>query len=346
MNSVLQCLFAIRPLMSYFADARRYARDINRNSGTRGQLAKGEWFWRRVAMDTGSSGRVVAPSALKRQIEKLAPQFAGYDQHDAQEFMRFLLDGLHEDVNRGCATRYTYRDADFDALPDDQKSIVAWNRYIGFNRSTVFDIFGGQLQSTVTCTVCAYRSVTFDAFWDLSLPVASRSGVPLTTLGECLDAHFASEHLDDGYKCDRCGVMRRVVKELLVARLPPVLTLHFKRFKVSAYSGQPESKIDTPISYPLARLTLAPYTSPISPVSPASPVTYDLVAVSHHSGTLGGGHYTATTRSFDNDRWYDKNDSTASETTRLAKTAACGRRLRISCSTVHPPVLMMIVIVI
>ena len=26
--------------------------------------------------------------------------FSGFAQHDAQEYMSFLLDGLHEDVNR------------------------------------------------------------------------------------------------------------------------------------------------------------------------------------------------------------------------------------------------------
>lgn len=31
---------------------------------------------------------------------KFAPQFTGMDQHDAQEFLAFLMDGLHEDLNR------------------------------------------------------------------------------------------------------------------------------------------------------------------------------------------------------------------------------------------------------
>lgn len=29
-----------------------------------------------------------------------ASQFTGFAQHDAQEFLAFLLDGLHEDLNR------------------------------------------------------------------------------------------------------------------------------------------------------------------------------------------------------------------------------------------------------
>ena len=33
-------------------------------------------------------------------ISRTAPQFAGYQQHDAQELMNFLLDFLNEDLNK------------------------------------------------------------------------------------------------------------------------------------------------------------------------------------------------------------------------------------------------------
>jgi hypothetical protein len=36
---------------------------------------------------------------------------------------------------------------------------------------------------------------------------------------------------------------------------------------------------------------------------------YDLFAVDHHSGGLGGGHYTATVKNFVDDKWYYFNDS-------------------------------------
>lgn len=38
----------------------------------------------------------IEPSHLKTLLAKKASQFSGYLQHDAQEFMAFLLDGLHE----------------------------------------------------------------------------------------------------------------------------------------------------------------------------------------------------------------------------------------------------------
>ena len=41
-----------------------------------------------------------APVDFKRTIGEFAPQFAGYQQQDSQEFLLFFLDGLHEDLNR------------------------------------------------------------------------------------------------------------------------------------------------------------------------------------------------------------------------------------------------------
>lgn len=37
---------------------------------------------------------------FKSSVGAFAPRFSGYQQHDSQELMIFLLDGLHEDLNR------------------------------------------------------------------------------------------------------------------------------------------------------------------------------------------------------------------------------------------------------
>ena len=39
------------------------------------------------------------PKQFKSVLCRVAPQFRGYEQHDAQELLVFLLDGLHEDLN-------------------------------------------------------------------------------------------------------------------------------------------------------------------------------------------------------------------------------------------------------
>lgn len=54
-------------------------------------------------------------------VASKASQFTGYAQHDAQEFMAFLLDGLHEDLNRIQNKPYT-ETVDSDGRQDEVSS--------------------------------------------------------------------------------------------------------------------------------------------------------------------------------------------------------------------------------
>ncbi len=60
-------------------------------------------------------------------------------------------------------------------------------------------------------------------------------------------------------------------------------------------------KINELIDFPVEGLDLAQYVK--GPHCAEAPPVYDLYAVSHHSGGLGGGHYTATCKNFHNDKW-------------------------------------------
>lgn len=59
-----------------------------------------------------------------------ASQFTGYAQHDAQEFMAFLLDGLHEDLNRIQNKPYT-ETVDSDGRLDEVRGLFALLRGLG-----------------------------------------------------------------------------------------------------------------------------------------------------------------------------------------------------------------------
>lgn len=99
MNSVIQCLSNTKPLLEYLLN-EKYLADINATSSSmKGALIK---VFAKVIQELWESGSesVVNTSSFKSQIQRFAPRFMGYSQQDAQEFLRYLLEGLHEDVNR------------------------------------------------------------------------------------------------------------------------------------------------------------------------------------------------------------------------------------------------------
>lgn len=56
-------------------------------------------------------------SCLQWTIAKYAPRFNGFQQQDSQELLAFLLDGLHEDLNRVHEKPYVEL-KDSDGRPD------------------------------------------------------------------------------------------------------------------------------------------------------------------------------------------------------------------------------------
>lgn len=60
----------------------------------------------------------ISPSQLKRAIGKYQPMFSGYNQHDSGELITYLLDGLHEDLNKIKKKPYV-ETKNYDGRPDE-----------------------------------------------------------------------------------------------------------------------------------------------------------------------------------------------------------------------------------
>uniref|UniRef100_T1J592 ubiquitinyl hydrolase 1 n=1 Tax=Strigamia maritima TaxID=126957 RepID=T1J592_STRMM len=137
--------------------------------GTGGKLATS--FATLMRTLWSGSHKSYSPSKLKNLISLKANQFTGFLQHDAQEFMAFLLDGLHEDLNRIKTKPYMQTCPDADNRPDAVIANEAWQLYKKRNDSIVVDLFQGQYKSKLVCPVCAKVSITFDPFLYLSVPL-------------------------------------------------------------------------------------------------------------------------------------------------------------------------------
>ena len=71
------------------------------------------------------------PRNLKATIGKFAPQFVGYAQHDSQELLAFLLDGLHEDLNQVLKKPYVDMDIKSEGRQDKEIANETWCRNPG-----------------------------------------------------------------------------------------------------------------------------------------------------------------------------------------------------------------------
>ncbi|XP_063556735.1 ubiquitin carboxyl-terminal hydrolase 6-like [Gorilla gorilla gorilla] len=169
MNSSIQCVSNTQPLTQYFISGR-HLYELNRTNpiGMKGHMAK--CYGDLVRELWSGTQKSVAPLKLQWTIAKYAPRFDGFQQQDSQELLAFLLDGLHEDLNRVHEKPYVEQ-KDSDGRPDWEVAAEAWDNHLGRNRSIIVDLFHGQLRSQVKCKTCGHISVRFDPFNFLSLPL-------------------------------------------------------------------------------------------------------------------------------------------------------------------------------
>lgn len=148
MNAALQAVSNTRPLTKYFHhDVQLSELNTSNPLGTKGQLAR---RYAELCRELwAGSTRSVAPLKLRWCVSKYAPHLGGGGQHDSQELLAWLLDALHEDLNR--MPRKLYAELEDSAgRPDTVVAEEAWQYYLARNHSVITDLFYGQLKSKVS----------------------------------------------------------------------------------------------------------------------------------------------------------------------------------------------------
>eukprot|EP00667_Euglena_gracilis_P011761 EG_transcript_12039 len=196
MNACLQCLLHTDPIVEYFVDGHylKVLQQSRRHSPLTDAVAD------LIDQQQRGGKKVINPSALKSAVGARMPSFAGFNQQDAQEFLRFTLDNLHEELNR-VTGKVPYEELkDIPGETDWQGSGRWWANHRIRNDSFLMDLFCGQLKSHVTCRRCGYLSKAFDPFMDLSLPLKGES------IEDCLAQFMEPERLQgsERFFCPAC----------------------------------------------------------------------------------------------------------------------------------------------
>ena len=177
MNSGLQCLSNTLELTEYFL-SEEYSNHINPQNplGTQGVLVTA--YAHLVKQLWHGSSEFISPWKFKKALGTYARQFSGYQQHDCQEAISFLLDFIHEDLNKVKKKPYI-EEINTEGMDEPEMAQKFWDVHLSRNQSVVVDLMYGQYRSEVTCPNCSSLSLAFDPFMMLTLPVPDKETTDL-----------------------------------------------------------------------------------------------------------------------------------------------------------------------
>ena len=174
MNSALQCVSRIEELAIYFL-ASKYKSEINSDNplGYNGRMAKAFGDFLTGLYQERTTG-AFTPRQFKGALAQSQPMFSGYGQQDSQEFLSFLVDALHEDLNRIIKKPYMENPDSDDTKVQDAAYVrelgeTYRNNHRARNDSIAMDLFNGFYKNTMVCPSCDKISVTFDPYSLLTL---------------------------------------------------------------------------------------------------------------------------------------------------------------------------------
>jgi ubiquitin carboxyl-terminal hydrolase 36/42 len=212
-----------------------------------------------------------------------------FRQEDAHEFLRCLLSACQRSTKN-----------------DDYENET--NRL----QSYPFSLFSGSLCSKVECQKCGNLSIKNDPVEDLELEITNS-----TSLESALEDFCRKEILEDdnAYACEKCNCKTTAYRQILLSKIPNVLSIQLKRFCYS-YNERPR-KLNHFVEYPEylqlnSFIYKNSYNNGISTRQRSSFKSKNndilrLFSVIVHIGkSIGNGHYIAYIRS--GEKWYRTSD--------------------------------------
>lgn len=278
LNSVLQCLFYTTPLAEFLL-SKEHSKRCRAGRDEFCGLCVLERLMQKVHLQ---GEQVLRPIELVSRIKAIGKHFRPGRQEDAHEFLRLFIETMQKASLAG---------SNSETLKLDPRSKET---------TVIHRIFGGYLQSTVTCSSCRHVSRTFDQFLDLSLDVNKSE-----TLQSAFKVFTTPELLSKGnrYKCEACHRLVEARKQFTLYKTPEILTIQLKRFSVNPFTGQ-ANKLNRSVSFP-ENLKISEW---ISDSDSGEDCQYRLYGVIVHEGhSCNSGHYHAFVRNSTN-IWYSMND--------------------------------------
>ena len=299
MNSALQCLSHLPQL---HPNNEELTIDITKRLKGNDYTLMSEWFKLQNQMWDVSNGVINTMPILKEFIKQCNQKkfyFQSFQQNDAQEFITFFIDLLHESIKRKVKINIVGTPKNnYDNLKVE--SIRAWSNFFESNYSYIIKTFYSKLLSLTSCPNCNYLAKNHEPISTITLSLNEG----YQTLYDCLDEFIKDFTLDveNSWTCEKCSQKVCPQKKINFWELSPVLIFSIKQFRIG-------KKINQKIKFPEV-LNMENYC--LSSKRSKNSTIYNLSGICVHSGGLNGGHYYALCKDHKNNQWLKLNDSNVS----------------------------------
>jgi ubiquitin carboxyl-terminal hydrolase 8 len=363
MNSALQCLSASDLLTSYLVGTTGkqapYKNDLKNgvilelmkkkkcefDDITENEIRKGfreslTYALRNLFVIMWNENCKVKPKTFKERLGEKRLMFMGYQQHDSQECLSFIIDKIHEETKTDAKVKFIkmneeqekyaefyekyqedikkegitkeeklqiyrqYVDFKKDKMRTDAliSSLFFWKSFLKYNHSVIIDIFTGLFITQINCNNCLNTSIKFDPYNIISLPIPIPKIGETYTLEKCLETYFKKEEkLKDDNKYS-CDYCDCKTEADMKTELWSSPSRLIIQFKRFTAHGM---RINTDIKFPVNNLNIGSYFNEYV----SKDVMYELYGVIMHRGNMHFGHYVAFTKNPINEEWYHFDDS-------------------------------------
>eukprot|EP00049_Salpingoeca_infusionum_P007941 m.128224 g.128224 ORF g.128224 m.128224 type:complete len:732 (+) comp13867_c0_seq2:79-2274(+) len=127
--------------------------------------------------------KAISPQFFVSHVRKLNPMYNSYQQQDSQEFLRYLLSTMDDELQ---------------FATEEQTPIARLGTKPSATRSIISDIFEGKLLSSIVCDKCGKASNRTEAFTDFVVDIPSNDKV----------AYYHGGELDNGPRHDAANARR------------------------------------------------------------------------------------------------------------------------------------------
>ncbi|XP_077961759.1 ubiquitin carboxyl-terminal hydrolase 50-like isoform X1 [Gasterosteus aculeatus] len=217
----------------------------------------------------------------------------------ANEFIDQLTSLFHDLQQHEACTYNITKKLGIDNVYEQRDAAEYFEKILRLTSEAASQIFHGESTQKTKCSTCHNETDRSEAFWHLPLALGDFNSRD-HSVEDDIEKYFRASHFSgkDQLYCDKCEEKSDATITCEIKHHPEVLMLLLKRFEFD-YQYMTYVKINQTVK--------VPFTLQIPENQ-----TYELYAVVDHVGDLRGGHYTATIRPQDDEKWYHFDDTRVS----------------------------------